>query len=130
MVKVNIIEITGIKIRIYTGKVKVCNNIMFNRMLRKPIRMAVTIERDKVASMFSSQLFLLNSPIIKSLAVLAINGPLILPLKDNNAGMIRINIAKLLNGRINNESRIPARTPPIIETNSEGKVSLTILPLP
>jgi len=82
----------------------------------------VTIESESVASIFSNKLCLLNSPTIKSREVLAIYGPLILPLKDNNAGIIRIKTIKLLNGSIKSKSRIPARIPPIIEMISEGKV--------
>jgi len=130
IVSVNKIEIMGIKIRSEIGKVIVWNNNIFKKMLSNPIKNAVTIDRVKVASIFSNKALPLNSPTIKSREVLAINGLLIFPLNDNNAGMIRIKTKKLLNGSIKRESRIPARTPPIIEMISEGKVSLTMVALP
>lgn len=63
---------------------------------------------------------------MKSLDVLAIKGPLRLPLNDNNAGMININIEKLSKGRIKSVRTIPAAIPPTSETISEGRVSLMI----
>ena len=97
------------------------------RMLKTPIAKAVNNAKDNVANTFSNQDFLLNSPIIKSLEVRAINGPLKLPLRESKAGIIRINKRKLLNETIKRESTIPAQISPTIETISEGKVSLTIL---
>jgi len=99
------------------------------RILKAPIAYAVINDKDRVANTFSSQDFLLNSPIMKSLEVRAMNGPLKLPLRDNRAGIMRINKRKLLNETINRDSTIPAKRSPTMETNSEGKVSLTILPL-
>ena len=98
-------------------------------ILNAPIANAVNNDNNNVANTFSSQDFLLNSPIIKSLEVRAMKGPLKLPLRDNSAGMIRINKRKLLNETIKRESMIPARISPTIETISDGNVSLTILPL-
>ncbi len=98
-------------------------------MLKTPIANAVNNDKDNVANTFSNHDFLLNSPIMKSLEVRAINGPLKLPLRDNKAGIIRINKRKLLNEIIKRESTIPARISPTMETISDGKVSLMILPL-
>jgi hypothetical protein len=90
---------------------------------------AVSIDKDRVAKTFSNHDFLLNSPIIRSREVRAIKGPLKLPLRDNNAGIIKINRRKLLKETIKRERTIPARISPTMETISEGKVSLMILPL-
>ena len=99
------------------------------RMLKTPIASAVNNDRANVAKTFSNHDFLLNSPIMKSLEVRAINGPLKLPLRESKAGIIRINRRKLLNETIRRESTIPARISPTMETISDGNVSLTILPL-
>ncbi len=98
-----------------------------SNMLEIPIRTAVTSESKYVANTFSIQDFLLNSPIIKSLDVLAIKGPLRLPLNDSKAGTIKIKTKKLSNGSIKSVKTIPARILPIMETVSEGKTSLTSL---
>jgi hypothetical protein len=66
---------------------------------------------------------------MRSLAVLAINGPDKLPLKDNNAGTIIIKTMKLLKGKIKISKIIPAIISPKIETISEGKVSIIIFPI-
>ncbi len=99
------------------------------RMLKTPIANAVNNDKDNVANTFSNHDFLLNSPIMKSLEVRAINGPLKLPLRESKAGIIRINRRKLLNETIKRESTIPAKISPTMETISDGNVSLTILPL-
>lgn len=99
------------------------------KRLKTPIAKAVNNDRIKVASTFSNHDFLLNSPIIKSREVRAIKGPLKLPLRDNRAGIIKINKRKLLNEIIKSDNTIPARISPTMETISDGKVSLTILPL-
>ena len=98
-------------------------------MLKIPIANAVNNDKANVAKTFSNHDFLLNSPIMKSLEVRAINGPLRLPLRESKAGIIRINRRKLLNETIKRESTIPARISPTMETISDGNVSLTILPL-
>lgn len=64
-------------------------------MLIHPIKRAVTSERQSVANTFSNQLFLLNSPIIRSLEVLAIKGPLIFPRSERRAGTNKISAIKL-----------------------------------
>ncbi len=94
-----------------------------------PIKIAVIIDRTYVANTFSNQDLREKLPIIKSREVLAINGPLKLPLKDRRAGIIKIKIKKLVKGKIKIESTTPAKISPIIETTSEGKVSLIIFPL-
>jgi hypothetical protein len=98
-------------------------------ILKIPIANAVNNDRDRVARTFSNHDFLLNSPIIKSREVRAMKGPLKFPLRDNKAGIIKINKRKLLNETINRERTIPARISPTMETISDGKVSLMILPL-
>jgi len=98
-------------------------------MLKTPIANAVNNDKANVANTFSNHDFLLNSPIMKSLDVLAVKGPLKLPLRESKAGIIRINKRKLLNETIKRESTIPARISPTMETISDGKVSLMILPL-
>ncbi len=99
------------------------------RMLKTPIANAVNNDKDNVANTFSNHVFLLNSPIMKSLEVRAINGLLRLPLRESKAGIIRINKRKLLNETIKRDNTIPARISPTMETISDGKVSLMILPL-
>jgi len=98
-------------------------------MLKTPIANAVNNDKDNVAKTFSTHDFLLNSPIMKSLEVRAIKGPLKLPLRESKAGIIRINRRKLLNETIKRVRTIPAKISPTIETISDGNVSLTILPL-
>ena len=129
MDKVNKIEIMGIKIRISKGRREILIKKIFIIIPNIPINKAVIIDNVSVADTFSIQDFLLSPPIIKSFDVRAINGPEIFPLKDNKAGIISIRIIKLLKGKINRISIIPAKISPIIETISEGNVSLTILPL-
>ena len=90
---------------------------------------AVIADKISVALTFSSHDLLLKSPIIRSREVLAINGPLMFPRKDNKAGIIRIRIIKLLKGRINKVRTTPADKDPIMEMISEGTVSLIIFPL-
>ncbi len=129
IVKVKAIETTGITISKMIGKIYSFINIKLRRMLKTPIANAVNNAKDNVANTFSNHDFLLNSPIIKSREVLAINGPLKLPLRESKAGTIKINKRKLSNETINRDSTIPARISPTMETISEGNVSLTILPL-
>ncbi|MBA7531637.1 hypothetical protein ES705_23852 [subsurface metagenome] len=97
-------------------------------MLRIPIVIAVIKASTYVANMFSNHDFKLKSPIIKSLEVLAIKGPLKFPLSESKASIIRISIRKLSKVTIKIERTIPAKISPTIETISDGKVSLTILP--
>ena len=97
--------------------------------VNNPINIAVIIERVYVANTFSNRDLREKLPIMKSLDVLAMNGPLKLPLKDRRAGIISIKIRKLLKGRIKIESIKPAKISPIIDIISEGKVSLIIFPL-
>ena len=97
-------------------------------MLRIPIDIAVIKASTYVANMFSNHDFKLKSPIIKSLEVLAIKGPLKFPLSESKAGIIRISIRKLSKETIKIERTIPAKISPTIETISDGKVSLTIFP--
>ena len=97
--------------------------------VNNPIKIAVIIDRTYVANTFSNQDLREKLPIIKSREVLAINGPLKLPLKDKRAGIIKIKTRKLLKGRIKIESIKPAKISPIIDIISEGKVSLIIFPL-
>jgi hypothetical protein len=100
------------------------------RIIEKiPMKIAVIIESVKVARTFSVKDLLEKFPITKSREVLAINGPLKFPLKDKSAGIINIKTRKLSNGKISKERIIPARISPIIETSSDGKVSLIILDL-
>ena len=103
--------------------------VRFKIIEKNPMKMAVITERLNVAKIFSSQDFLEKLPIIKSREVLAINGPLRFPLNDKSAGIINNNTRKLSNGRIKIERTNPAKISPTIETISDGKVSLTIVPL-
>ncbi|MBA7545608.1 hypothetical protein ES705_37977 [subsurface metagenome] len=103
--------------------------VKFRSTVNKPIKIAVTIERAYVANTFSNQDLREKLPIIKSLDVLAINGPLKLPLKDKRAGIIKIKTKKLLKGKIKIESIKPAKISPIMDIISEGRVSLIIFPL-
>lgn len=96
---------------------------------KNPIKKAVIMESVYVARIFSIQDLIEKFPITKSREVLAMNGPLKLPLKDNRAGIIKIKTTKLSRGKINNDKIIPANKSPIIEIVSDGKVSLTILVL-
>lgn len=93
------------------------------------MKIAVIIERKYAANAFSNQDLREKLPIMKSREVLAINGPLKLPLRDRRAGIIKIKAKKLLNGKIKTESTKPAKISPIIDIISDGKVSLIIFPL-
>lgn len=93
------------------------------------MKIAVIIAKTNVANTFSIHDRLVKTPIIKSREVLAIKGPLKFPLNERRAGIININARKLSNGKIKKERIIPARMSPIIDIASDGKVSLTILPL-
>jgi len=103
--------------------------VKFKTTLNNPIKIAVIIERVYVANTFSNQDLREKLPIIKSREVLAINGPLKLPLKDKRAGIIKIKTKKLSKGKIKIESIKPANISPIIDITSDGKVSLIIFPL-
>ena len=85
------------------------------------------IESMYVAKTFSIQDLFEKFPITRSRDVLAMNGPLKLPLRDKRAGIINIKTIKLSKGRIKSDKTIPAKRSPTIETISDGKVSLTIL---
>lgn len=93
------------------------------------MKIAVIIAKINVANTFSIHDLLVKSPIIRSREVLAIKGPLKFPLNERRAGIINISARKLSNGKIKTERIIPARISPIMDTVSDGKVSLTILPL-
>lgn len=94
-----------------------------------PIKIAVIIDKEYVAKTFWIKDFKLKTPIMRSLAVLAIYGLEILPLRLKRAGIIKIRIEKLLKGNINKERIKPARIEPIMLTISDGNASLTILHL-
>ncbi len=111
------------------GRIVNLKKVKFKRREKIPMKNAVIIESEYVARTFSNHDFLENAPIIKSRDVLAINGPLKLPLRDKRAGTINIKTRKLANRIIKSDRIIPARRSPTIETTSDGKVSLTILPL-
>jgi len=102
---------------------------MFKKILKIPINIAVIKPKTYVAKVFSNQVLRLNSPIIKSLAVLDMKGAVMFPLNENNGGMINISREKLLKGNIKRVRIIPAKISPRIETISDGNVSLTIVPL-
>lgn len=127
---VNMIEMIGIRINISIGKIKILIIKIFNIIQNTPIKKPVTKDKANVANVFSNNDFLLNSPIMKSLEVLAIKGPLRFPLRDNKAGTIIIKKRKLLKGNINIKSIIPAKISPMMEIISEVNVSLMILLFP
>ncbi len=129
MESVNKIVIVGIKIKYKIGRINNLKKTKFKIREKKPIKKAVMIESEYVARTFSSQDLLENAPITKSREVLAIKGPLKLPLRDKRAGIINIKTIKLAKRIIKSERIIPAKISPMIETISDGKVSLTILPL-
>jgi hypothetical protein len=104
-------------------------NKKFNNIEKIPIIIAVIIANRKVAKVFSIQDFLEKFPIMRSREVLAIKGPLRFPLNERSAGIIKIRAIKESKGIIKRERIIPAKISPIIETDSDGKVSLIILPL-
>ena len=101
----------------------------FKKIERSPIEKAVIIESVYVANTFSIQDLFEKSPMMKSREVLAIKGPLKFPLNDKRAGINNIKTRKLSKGIIKSESTIPAKRSPIMDTISDGTVSLTILPL-
>ncbi len=98
--------------------------VKFKRKVKTPIKIAVIIERTYVANTFSNQDLREKVPIMRSLDVLAINGPLKLPRRERRAGTIKIKIKKLLKGKIKIESTKPAKISPIIDMTSDGKVCL------
>ena len=99
------------------------------KVVNNPINIAVIIERVNVASTFSPHVLPEKFPIIMSRDVLAMKGPLKLPLRVSRAGIINIRTRKLLNGNIKKVRTNPAKRSPKIEIISDGKVSLTIFPL-
>ena len=103
--------------------------VKFKSKVKRPIKLAVIIERTYVANTFSNQDLREKVPMMRSLDVLAIYGPLKLPRKERRAGTIKIKTKKLLKGKIKIESTKPAKISPIIDIISDGKVSLIILPL-
>ena len=105
------------------------NNSKFKKIEKILIMIAVIIAKINVAKVFSIHDLLEKLPIIRSREVLAIKGPLRFPLKDRSAGIIKIRVMKLSKGMIKSDKTIPAKRSPIIETISDGKVSLIILPL-
>ena len=127
--KVNRIVRIGIIITNQKGRFKTPYINKFKITLKNPIKIAVTSPKTYVANVFSKNDLRLNSPIIKSLAVLETNGAVIFPLNENNGGMININREKLLKGNIKRVRIIPAKISPTIEIISNGNISLTILPL-
>jgi len=128
-VRVKIIEIKGIikywKIESTTR----LNRKRFNTTEKMLMINAVIIAKIKVAKIFSNQDLLEKFPIIRSREVLAIKGPLRFPLKERSAGIIRMRATNESKGIIKSERIIPANISPIIETDSDGKVSLIILDL-
>jgi len=129
MESVNIIDITGMRIKNGIGRIDNLKKARFKRREKMPIKKAVIIESEYVAKTFSNHDLLENAPITKSREVLAMNGPLKLPLKDKRAGTINIKTRKLAKRIIKSDRIIPAKRSPTIETISDGKVSLTILAL-
>jgi hypothetical protein len=125
--KFRIIEITGIAIKKLRGKASTLKNKIFRKKLMIPIRIEVIIDKIRVANIFCSHVPLLKSPIMRSFPVLAMKGPLILPLKERMAGTIKMSTEKDLKGNINIVRITPAKIEPIMEMISEGKVSLIIL---
>jgi hypothetical protein len=129
MDKVNMIEIIGMRIKCKIGRIDNLKKAKFNIREKRPIKNAVIIESKYVARTFSIQDLLENAPITKSREVLAMNGPLKLPLRDKRAGTINIKTRKLVNCIITSDRIIPAKISPMIDIISDGKVSLTICPL-
>lgn len=126
---VNTIDMIGIRIKDIIGRMNNLKKARFKIIEKKPMNKPVIIESVYVAKTFSIQDLLEKAPIIKSREVLAIKGPLKLPLNDKSAGIINIKTRKLSNGKISSERTIPAKISPIIDISSDGKVSLTIFPL-
>jgi hypothetical protein len=122
-------EIIGIRMKWRVGSIANLKKKKFKRREKMPMKKAVIIESEYVARTFSNHDLLENAPITKSREVLAINGPLKLPLRDNRAGTIKIRTRKLAKCIIKSDRIIPAKRSPTIETISDGKVSLIILPL-
>jgi hypothetical protein len=126
MAKLKRIEITGIAMK--SKKVNVCTLKMnkFRKKLATPINTDVMSDKNKVANTFCIQLPVLKSPMIKSLLVRAIKGPLIFPRKERIAGTIKMIAEKLSKGIIKMVRISPAQIDPIMEMVSDGTVSLTI----
>jgi len=129
MQRVRIIDTDGIAKYCTTVSSVKLKNKKFNKIEKIPIIIAVIIANRKVARVFSIQDLLEKFPIMRSREVLAIKGPLRFPLNERSAGMIRIRAIKESKGIIKRERIMPAKISPIIETDSDGKVSLIILPL-
>ena len=105
---------------------KTLKRVKFKTREKIPIKKAVIIERVYVARTFSIHDLFEKLPITRSRDVLAMKGPLKLPLRDNKAGIINNKTIKLSKGKIKSDKTIPARRSPTMETISDGKVSLTI----
>jgi len=113
---------------------KKCSNVnkgkstrtRFNTKLKIPIKNDEINDKNKVANTFSPHDRKSNSPRIKSLLVRAQNGLVIFPLNERIAGIIKIRMGKLLNGKIKIVNITPAERDPMIDITSEGKVSLNI----
>jgi hypothetical protein len=122
------IEMIGKKNRIISFNSNLIKNVL-SRIAAIPIRLEVAKEKLNVASTFSNHDLKLNSPIMISLEVLAIKGPLTFPRIESNAGIMSIRIGKLVKFKIKIDRMVPPRRSPIIETISEGNTSLITFPL-
>lgn len=89
------IEIIGIRMKYPIGRIVNLKKAKFKIIEKIPIKNAVISERVYVARAFSSHDLRDNVPITKSREVLAIKGPLKLPLRDKRAGIINIKTKKL-----------------------------------
>jgi hypothetical protein len=113
---------------------KKCSNVnkgkstrtKFNTKLKTPMRNDDIRDKNNVANTFSPHDRMLNSPRIKSLLVRAQNGLVMFPLKERIAGIIKMRMGKLSNGKIKIVNITPAERDPMIEITSDGKVSLTM----
>jgi hypothetical protein len=125
---VNKIEIIGKK-----NKIIGFNSSPINKALSKiaatPIILDVAKDKLKVAKTFSNHDLTLNSPMIISLEVLAMKGPLTFPRIESKAGIMRIKIGKLVNFKIKIVRMMPPKRSPRIEAISEGNTSLITFPL-
>ena len=95
MESVRIMVKIGMLMRYAGPKRDILNRTLFNKIVKNPINTAVIMDKVYVARTFSVHDFLLNSPRIMSFDVLAMNGPLIFPLRDNKAGIINMRMRKL-----------------------------------
>ncbi len=122
------IEMIGKKNRVISFNSNLIKNVL-SRIAAIPIMLDVVKDKLNVASAFSSHDLKLNSPIMISLEVLAMNGPLTFPRIESNAGIMSIRIGKLEKFKIKIDRMVPPRRSPIIETISEGNTSLITFPL-